>query len=475
MNIRPERSAEIESIVQERLRAALSTAGSKETVTVEWRDETVHLPVISMPVDLLFYNPATHRIKAQRSMDEILDAALDSHPYGTEAQNYLHTLLKGDPSDPRTTDPAFELLKEDLRDHGQSDPGLITRWGELINGNTRRAALAELQVKNIRVGVLPEDAGAEDIRAIELALQLRRDHKREYSFMNELLAIDERVADGRPIPEIMAEFRIRQSKFDRSRWILSLVREIIERSQIDNGRGTTESLKLVDFEAHKGKLEELYRTYTTLKTKDPEQAEAMREQKILALVLNKSKTDLRFVEANFVEKYAKQLLPAVNKNQGRTLKVPGLNIDVPGPSAKVEQLRQLTDEVLRAKVVEASGPGVDKAALEKATDFLTTADSAIDDGLTRAGKDGRVLKKKLGPTERLSEVNDAIESVITAVAEARATGNFDPDALDDLLLTMKSNLSVLSRTILRGQSATTEGTEWLEKVVLNSEADYLHA
>jgi hypothetical protein len=207
----PPNAAEISDIIKVRLAALEEHKDARETVSIEWRGSTLHVPVISMPVDLVSYNPDTHRIRAQRSTDVTGAQALDNHPWGSAAQSYLHRLLMGDPAEPSKIDPSFNALKEDLREHGQNEPGIVTRAGVLINGNTRRAALKELGHEHIRVGVLPPDAGSEDIQGIELSLQLRKDHRRDYSFMNFLLAIDERVDAGLPSTVIQKNFRIKAS------------------------------------------------------------------------------------------------------------------------------------------------------------------------------------------------------------------------------------------------------------------------
>ena len=268
--ISPPNADDVRKVVEERLAAVEANQGVKETVLVEWRGAQQPLPVISMPIELLHYNPDTHRVKAQRSLDPTRDQELTREPFGQMGQAYLHHLLMGDPSDPSKTDPTFDALKEDLGQNGQSEPGIISGAGVLINGNTRRAALKELGQPNIRVAVVPSDAGFEDIQTIELSLQLRKDYKREYSFMNSLLAIEERVNAGWTPEKIQKEFRIRAKTFERNRWILAAVREAIDRSRVDGASGEQLALRLVDFETHQGKLEELYRTYTSLKTEVPQ-------------------------------------------------------------------------------------------------------------------------------------------------------------------------------------------------------------
>ena len=367
----PPKADQVRSVVEERLHALEAIKGAQETVAIEWRGEPNHvIQVISMPVDLLQFNPDTHRIRAQRSMDPGLERELVNNPFGEAAQNYLHQLLVGDPTDPSKIDSTFTALKDDLGKHGQNQPGIITRSGVLINGNTRQAALKELGVKNIRVGVLPPDAGHDDIQSVELSLQLRKDHRRDYSFMNFLLAVEEREAAGELAANIQADFHIKATTYERSRWILQFVRDAIDRSRVKTANGEALAMRLVDFESHQGKLEELYRSYMALRAKSPDQAESLREQRLLALVLNKSKTDLRFIEPDFAQRYMKNALAEVPSTTTTRAKIPGTTITVPGPSQEVQALRDFTTKVLRAKSV-AIDPGV--AAPEevtKANEFL---------------------------------------------------------------------------------------------------------
>jgi ParB-like chromosome segregation protein Spo0J len=454
----PPNADDVRRIVEERLAALDGSGGIQETVTVEWRGHQRSLPVISMPVELLAYNPATHRVRAQRSLDPARDRDLDTDPFGPAGQAYLHHLLMGDPADPSKIDPSFEALKDDLQEHGQSDPGIITRAGVLINGNTRRAALKVLGQEHIRVGVLPPDAGHDDMQSIELSLQLRKDHRRDYSFMNFLLAVDERVAAGRPASEIQADFRMKATTFERSRWILSFIREAIERSAAPDASGGHVSMRLVDFESDQGKLEELYRAYSALKAKSPDEAEALREQRLLAIALGKSKTDVRLIEADFTERYMKRVLPEAPPTAAG-VKIPGTSIVAPAASQKVEALRALTNEVLKARAVELAPGAVSAESLSKATTSLGDLKSALDGALVQAGKQGRIIKKKFAAADRLSDANEDLELAQAAIADARATGNFDPEDLDEALVALRSNLGKLAVLVARGSGSEAEGSD----------------
>lgn len=457
----PPNAAEVRKIVEDRL-AAIDKSSPQETVTVEWRGQQKAIPVIPMPVDLLHYNPDTHRIRAQRSIDPARERDLDNDPYGPSAQGYLHDLLKGDPTNPSQVDPSFISLKEDLEEHGQREPGIITRAGVLINGNTRRAALKDLGQSDIRVGVLPSDAGHEDLQSIELSLQLWKDHKRDYSFMNFLLAIDERVRSGKLPAGIQSDFRIKATTYERSRWILDLVFEAINRSKVSGAHNRELSLRLSDFEAHQGKLEELYRAYIALKRKSPDDAEALREQRLLALVLDKSKTDLRLIEHNFVKSYMPQeLQPSASAPHRR---IPGTTIVSAGPSQDVQALRELTTRALQARAVHSAAGDAMPLAVTNAADVLAKLNGAMVKALDHAGKQVRIVKKQLAAAVRLSDACDDLALAIDAIAIARSTNNFDVDDLEEALDSLKAHLQKLSSIVVRGSDSETDAITWLRAI-----------
>lgn len=463
--IKPPNAGIVRDLVDERLKALEEHKGVRETVTIEWRSQQLSVDVITMPVAALSYNPDTHRIRAQRSLDPDKDRQLRDDPYGAAAQAYLHQLLMGQPADPSKTDPSFEELKEDLREHSQTDPGIITRHGVLINGNTRCAALRELHQEHIRVGVLPVDASHDDTQSIELALQLRKDHKRDYSFMNFLLALEERIAAGRPPAEIQRSFRIKATTFEQGRWILAFVQEAIERSRVQVD-GHEHSLRLVDFESDKGKLEELYRAYMNLRGKSPDAAEALREQRLALLALNKSKTDLRLVDTDFAARYLGNVVPAA-KEAAPPIRIPGTSITAPGRSASVEALWEWTTSILQAQAIVKAGIATSADELKAASETVKSIDDSVEKALRQAGKNDRIQKRRIAPLERLSDANEHLELALTAVNEAHSTGNFDAADLDDVLMSIRGTLLKLSGLVARGRTmpdASLEGATWLWRV-----------
>jgi hypothetical protein len=458
----PSNAADVQSVVEERLQALTSSLEARQTATIEWRGRQTYVQVIDMPIDLLTYNPDTHRIRAQKSLDPLREHELASHPYGDPAQGYLHSLLRGAPEDPSREDPTFTALKMSLAEHDQEEPGIITRSGVLVNGNTRCAALRELSRDHMRVGVLPQDAGDNDIRSIELALQLRKEHKRDYSFVNFLLTLDERVAAGRPAAEILRDFRIRQATLDRSLWILEFIREAIERSRQETDGNVTQ-LRLVDFETHQGKLEELYRAYTTLKPRDPDGAEALREQRMLALALDKSKTDLRLIDQAFAPTYLAAEIPE-SAPAPPTRIIPGTSILTKQPSQNIQQLKALTNQVLRAKaVIASSGTDAPNEAVAEASRHVEDMKKAIDGALDKAGKNVRIQRRQVAPGERITDAVEDLDLAVRAIAEARAGARFEADNVEDALVSLRGSIERLAQqvSLSRGDDEPGDGTTWL--------------
>lgn len=466
MHTEPANAEDVRQVIETRLAALDDTSETKSSVDIEWRGEQRAIPVISMPLSVLKYNPDTHRIKAQRSLDAERDKQLDEDPYGEIGQKYLHYLLMGDSTDPSSADPNFLALKDDLSEHGQTDPGIVTRAGVLINGNTRAAALRELGRSDIRVGVLPSDAASGDLEAVELSLQLRKEHRRDYSFMNTLLAIEERRDRGMTDEQIISEFRIRQKTLERNLWILAAVREVIERSKSDFSDGTTTSLRLIDFERDQGKLEELHRGFQAMKARSPDDAEAMREQRLLAIALDRSKTDVRLIGADFAQEFMPSVIPEPPPATAETRTIPGTAISAAQPAPKVASLRALTDTVLQARAVEVAG---DQAPADEASDASKNlADIRVNltQAIVTADVRAKQQKRKAAAVDRLGDANEDLEFTLEAIAKAKSSRSFNAEDLDEALLRIRQNLEKLARASSRGvdERSMGDGLTWLMQV-----------
>ncbi len=448
-----------QELVERRLKDADSAEGVRESLTIEWNQQPLTVQVIHMPVRDLYYNPGTHRIRAQRSHDPARDRGLDEDPWSPESQDYLDFLLKAKPSNPAETDPAFVPLLESIRDFGQNDPGLITRDGILVNGNTRRAAMMKLGVQSIRVGVLPESCTWADISAVELSLQLREDHRRDYSYINRLLAIEEQVSLGVPLARIAKEFRTTTPACEQDLWILACVREMIDRSSSAGAK-----LRILDFEEGQEKLKEMRRRYFKELATSRENAELIKESRMAAIMLGFSKTDIRFIEQDFQSRYLDQRLPAELKTTQvavTAVSIPGLNRSVRATAPRVVAAKALTDSILKAKALEAAGDKVSPAQVAEAARILRVAGEAMEEALEPAGKDARIRKRKQAAPDRLMDAAQDIEQCITDLVLARGSRSLDEEAFDEAVLKLRHTLGKLAKEAQRSVVEPGDGVTWL--------------
>ncbi|MFI8005253.1 transcriptional regulator [Streptomyces sp. NPDC086010] len=464
----PPYAAKNRDVVEKRLRDVSAGTGLQETLTIEWRTKPQVVQVIDMPVDSLYYNPGTHRIRAQRSYDPQLDRRLDEDPWGEDSQKYLQHLLQAEPSDPSKRDKDFDALKQSLADFKQNEPGLITREGILVNGNTRAAALRELGVGNIRVAVLPDSCTWADINRVELSLQLRHDTRRPYSYINRLLTIDEQVESGRPLREVARDFRIRESTAEQDLWVLSCLRDMSDRSAAGGVQ-----LRLLDFEDAQESFREVHRAFAKESKADAQKAELLKENRLAAIVMNFSKTDVRLIEADFRGRYLEHRLPdelkaAPAASPARL--IPGINRAVKAEAPQVAAARAFTDAVLRAKAVVRAKEKVPSAQLDAATSVFEAAHKAVEDALDPAGKDARVRKRKQAAPDRLNDACQDIEQCITDMVLASASRSLDEEALDEAVMKLKATLKKLAQATTQTIEVPGEGVEWLRDAVRQGQA-----
>ncbi len=458
---KPSRAGENRVLVERRLRELAEAGGGRETLTIEWRGKPSYFDVIEMQAGDLYYNPATHRIRAQRSHDTQRDALLDADPWSVESQEYLDFLLKALPADPSRLDPEFGNLAESLRDYGQNDPGLITRDGILVNGNSRRAALLQAfgPTRPMRVAVLPDSCDWSDVTAVELSLQLRKDHRRDYSYINRLLAIDEMASQGVPLATIAATFRSTVDSCKRDMWVLGIIRTMIKRSS-----AAGKAMPLIAFEDHTEKLRELHRRFAKEVVSNPDKAELMLEARLSAIALGFSKTDVRLIESDFQDRYLAKSLPGglqLKVAAPGSVKIPGLGRSVKGPSDTLASARAMTDALLQARAVSSVDLSLSSPEGVQAQRTLETYKNAFDESLGFAGKDARVRKRKQAAPARLADACQDIDQCISDLVMSRASRSLDEDAFDDAVAKLRQSLGKLAIETKRTVKDPGNDTAWL--------------
>ncbi|MBB5829554.1 ParB N-terminal domain-containing protein [Micromonospora carbonacea] len=166
---------------------------TRHVLVPAWPREQKELPQIEVEVAWVRFSTLNHRTKAEQRREIHRAGQADlftADPLGPVAQEAQYRIL--------TSQEGFKELKADLKDRGQQDPAIITAEGVLINGNRRTAALRSLyqdddwmKARYVQCLVLPEDAQIDELVDLEAELQIARDFKQEYSWINEAFLIEE--------------------------------------------------------------------------------------------------------------------------------------------------------------------------------------------------------------------------------------------------------------------------------------------
>jgi hypothetical protein len=198
-----------------------------------WPRSDKNLRLVELEIDWVRFSTQNHRTKAeqQRVIHQSQQSDIFSaDPLGESAQEAQLAILTGQDK--------FSDLKEDLLARGQQEPALVTADGVLINGNRRTAAMrtlrseGHLKFKYVRCLVLPDDATPGEILDLEAELQVARDFREEYSWINEAMMIEELYElYGRDWEQVAQRMRRKVSEVRAQYEKLLLVQQLVDQSQ----------------------------------------------------------------------------------------------------------------------------------------------------------------------------------------------------------------------------------------------------
>jgi hypothetical protein len=347
-------------------------AGSDDRRPFPWRGGEQTWPVVSIPAAYLLLNPDSHRIKAEIAALGPRSRVIGDDPFGEEAQDLIAEIIRG-------TD-GFADVKTALRD-GQRDPGVITRVGVIINGNTRTVAMRELHGADayVKVHVLPEDATLTELTRLELRFQMQKDVKQEYTFTNQLLLIDDLMRQGSSPEDIGLDLYPGldpASRADRNKAredvegearLLALIRQVLDAS---GGRMT-----FSQFNKDRQTLLEIDQAYSAIerRTHNTALARRVRDAKLTAMVIGLGYNDVRQIDEGFLDQYAMDAF----------LEEPDLRALAPGLLS--EQARA-GDDALDGLDFLDDEPVSDEVTLQPVFEALVS--TGPDGTVTLAGSDG---------------------------------------------------------------------------------------
>jgi hypothetical protein len=452
----------------QRIAAAVKDHDPKveETLRIQWREEFRVFPVVSLDIDAVVLNPNSHRIQAQ--LESHLDReTVRRDPFSEDAQAVIATII-------RTQIEGFEDLRTNLAEDQQLHPGVITRVGLLVNANRRAVALRDNSARYIRVAVLP-DATADEVSDLELALQMQRDFREDYSFTNRLLFVDDLITkQGRPVDDVARALNVAASSDERAMVkgraqveqdtrVLVLIRDIQLRS---NGR-----IPLTDFDEQEIALEELERAYRDTAQEDPNAAHRLRETRILGILASVPYRDLRRFDGDVLEDYVipvlededlfTDVLPALRPTESadREAGLGGLDIleeDDPddasaegdtedGPISSSEQISALVDLLARSHGDDdVQLPTAEGDRTEARDTVLENMNAALRRAASDIESDHRHENRLLRPYNRAIEAERKLKASADALARVADTRDFDPEPLRGAIDAVQQRLNSLS-------------------------------
>lgn len=404
-------------------------------------------------MDEVLLNHRSHRVRAQLQDDPQWEG-LSNEPHSEAAQRVIEQHVQR-----ARTDQEFAALKDSLLREGQSDPGVITHYGVLVNANTRAVAMRDFEdpsKRYIRVAVLPQSATQQDeLALLELRLQMQKPLKVDYSLTNELLFIEELSERHVSDAQIARELRISPESEKKGANEVRLRLQMLDLIR-DMQKIPAEPLPLTFFDKISYEhLRDLHRHYHGLLQDNPTEARAHMESFLLSIACDVTPVhQVRKIDASFMAGY---MLPQLEEDEvvgdfanklvggnGNGSSTTGSGSvfltgadDGDAPPIDVKQLIDIVTR--RDKRVEILGTPL---TLER-DDVKQAIKGAIITGIKDKRRNDREADKLEAPTEGVKHATREVTQAIEAVREV--VGDLDFDAKRQK--TLEAAYKKLKRTV----------------------------
>ena len=391
--------------------AAYRANGLTRTETIEYRGISRDLEVVTINPEVPLLNPGNSRLRAQL-LEHPQHSLVETNPTAPDAQKVLGSLL--------SSTEKFEELKRQLVDFKQQEPGIISRDGLLVNGNTRLTAIRELGLKGFDVAVLPEDATSDDFFDIEMSLQLRKLVHQDYTFTNELLLVDShlsRTQNEQATINAMQWKRDGKKKLRLYQGYLGLIQEI---------RAMNPHLKYESFDKRSEFIKNLHDEYTKISEHSPMDAEKLKMTRIMGLFLGLNKDEIRETDEYFLDD---AILPNIEGDELEQVFAPYMadkdEVDVldelmdESPKAAVDIKKMVVD--VAAKVIDEEG-SINDALVEQ---HFKKLHSKFRSGARQKREDRINSDLRSEPIEYLKDVTTRIQELADRIPILIKDAKFD--------------------------------------------------
>jgi len=385
-----------------------------KSLTIEYLGEERTFPVIRIDPKVLLLNHNNNRLSAQLH-DHNQKETVYGNPASENAQLILADLLSKTAS--------FKDLKDELSQIGQQNPGLITRNGLLVNGNTRVVALRLLGKAGVDVAVLPDGADDNAILDLEMFLQMVHLTHQDYTFTNELLLLDKCKKLGntdKQIADKMKWSRGWQKKLNEKFQLLRLINEIINLSP--------KPLAYEVFDSKSQHLKDLNEEYESLKVNDLAAANRMKWSRVAAMFLNVNKDQTRAIDEDFVDE---DILKQIDPDSPSSKLLDGLTkVYVDDGLGEILGDKNDTSEKVDAKALAKAviSSRIDESgfisALELSPEFSDLRKKIIlsSEAIITKHKRKTILTT---PADELRTIRESLENVVNLFHEVSGQPDFD--------------------------------------------------
>jgi hypothetical protein len=424
--------------------------GAPKVTLPAWPRHDKELPLIEVDVNWVRFSTLNHRTKAEqlRAIHQSQKPELfTSDPMGQAAQDAQYKILKGQ--------DGFDDLKADLMDRGQQDPAVITAEGVLINGNRRSAALRGLyqdddylKARYVKCLVLPADASAGELVDLETELQIARDFKEDYSWVNEAMLIEELYDRegknfGRVAKRMHREAGPVQSRYERLQQLNQLI-------ALSNG-----AYLHIDFADKESAFDELAKH---IKNKPKREADSVRAAYYLGTLADVNYRDLRSLRrpdaAALVRReldadpILKPLLRSID-HAATVEKVSGDPLDdLLGPQDEGSEITAVLSYLAQRRRDEMISVGEQpKVAV---SDVFGTIKSAVTLAAREALEEQRDQTAVEAPLQRLSNAIDEIGRAAAALRRARSFKEWDEASFRTRVIAVGDALKALEADLDQG-------------------------
>jgi hypothetical protein len=177
------------AFLEERVEAA--SARNPTTFPVPFRQHQIDVVKIEAPIGFPLYrleSGRTHRAQSLHVERNGLPANFFDDPESDATQAAQHEILLDLINQ--------QNLAQDLIEKQQRNPVVLTYDGFIVDGNRRTCALRDQgDVENVTAVVLPPDATASEVYETELELQMARQTKADYNWIDEALHVNYGVTE----------------------------------------------------------------------------------------------------------------------------------------------------------------------------------------------------------------------------------------------------------------------------------------